>query len=78
MLVDRYEPEAVFARVPEVAQQTNPVLKRLDQLLEDDQLYQQVRADQRRQDREHAHGKQEHLDGRRCAICRQDPAQRRH
>jgi hypothetical protein len=30
MLVDRYTPEDVFARVPEVAQQTDPVLKRLD------------------------------------------------
>jgi transposase, IS5 family len=31
--------------VPEAAEQTDPVLKRLDQLLEDDQLYRQVRAD---------------------------------
>jgi transposase, IS5 family len=45
MLVDRYEPEDVFARVPEVAQQTDPVLKTLDRLLDDDQLYQQVRTD---------------------------------
>src|SRR5438132_10326289 len=45
MLVDRYDPEDVFARVPEVAAQTDPVLKELDRLLEDDQLYQQVRAD---------------------------------
>lgn len=45
MLIDRYEPEDVFARVPEVAEQTDPVLKELDRLLEDDQLYQQVRAD---------------------------------
>lgn len=45
MLVDRSEPEDVFARVPEVAQQTDPVLKTLDRLLEDDQLYQQVRTD---------------------------------
>jgi transposase, IS5 family len=45
MLVDRYEPEDVFARVPEVAAQTDPVLKELDRLLEDDQLYRQVRAD---------------------------------
>jgi len=45
MLVDRYDPEDVFARVPEVATQTDPVLKELDRLLEDDQLYQQVRAD---------------------------------
>lgn len=42
MLVDRITPEDVFARVPEVAHQTDPVLKRLDQLLEDDQLYRQV------------------------------------
>ena len=45
MLVDRYDPEDVFARVPEVAAQTDPVFKRLDQLLEDDQVYRQVRAD---------------------------------
>lgn len=45
MLVDRYQPEDVFARVPEVTAQTDPVLKALDRLLEDDQLYQQVRAD---------------------------------
>jgi hypothetical protein len=32
MLVDRYSPEDVFARVPEVAQQTDAVLKRWDQL----------------------------------------------
>ena len=45
MLVDRYQAEDVFARVPEVAAQTDPVLKALDVLLEDDQLYRQVRAD---------------------------------
>jgi IS5 family transposase len=45
MLIDRYQPEDVFARVPELAAQTDPVLKVLDHLLEDDQLYQQVRAD---------------------------------
>jgi IS5 family transposase len=45
MLVDCYEPEDVFARVPEVAAQTDPVLKELDRLLEDDELYRQVRAD---------------------------------
>jgi hypothetical protein len=33
----------VFARVPEVAAQTDPVLKQLDRLLDDDKLYQQVR-----------------------------------
>ena len=45
MLIDRYPSEDVFARVPEVAAQTDPVLKHLDKLLDDDQLYQQVRAD---------------------------------
>jgi IS5 family transposase len=45
MLIDRYAPEDVFARVPELAEQTDPVLVQLDRLLEDDALYQQVRAD---------------------------------
>jgi transposase, IS5 family len=45
MLVDRYPPEDVFARVPELADQTDPVLVQLDRLLDDDQLYEQVRAD---------------------------------
>jgi IS5 family transposase len=30
MLIDRYPVEEVFARVPEVAAQTDPVLKTLD------------------------------------------------
>jgi transposase, IS5 family len=45
MLIDRYEPEDVFARVPELADQTDPVLVQLDRLLDDDQLYVQVRRD---------------------------------
>jgi transposase, IS5 family len=45
MLIDRYESEDVFARVPELADQTDPVLVQLDRLLEDDQLYGQVRHD---------------------------------
>jgi hypothetical protein len=45
MLIDSYPVEDVFARVPEVAAQTDPVLKTLDTLLEDDQLYQAVRTD---------------------------------
>src|SRR5215472_17064675 len=45
MLVDRYEPEDVFARVPELARQTDPVLVRLDQVLDDEELYHQVRSD---------------------------------
>ncbi len=45
MLVDRYEPEDVFSRVPQMAARIDPVLSKLDQLLDDDALYQQVRAD---------------------------------
>lgn len=45
MLVDRYPYEDVFARVPELAQQTDPVLQQLDRVLEDDQLYRRIRAD---------------------------------
>ncbi len=45
MLVDRYPTEDVFARVPELADQTDPVLIQLDHLLDDDRLYQQVRSD---------------------------------
>src|SRR6266699_457975 len=45
MLIDRYAPEDVFARVPELAGQTDPALNQLDVLLEDDQLFQQVKAD---------------------------------
>jgi IS5 family transposase len=43
--VIHYPPEDVFARVPELADQTAPVLVQLDRLLEDDRLFQQVRAD---------------------------------
>ena len=45
MLVDRYQSEDVFARVPQMAERIDPVLKGLDQLLDDDALYRQVRAD---------------------------------
>jgi transposase, IS5 family len=45
MLIDRYPAEDVFARVPELAGQTDPVLVQLDHVLEDDGLFQQVRAD---------------------------------
>src|SRR6266571_4366263 len=45
MLVDRYQAEDVFARVPRMAQRIDLVLSKLDQLLDDDELYQQVRAD---------------------------------
>jgi IS5 family transposase len=45
MLVDRYEPEDVFARVPELAGQTDPVREQLHHLLDADPLFQQVKAD---------------------------------
>jgi IS5 family transposase len=45
MLIDRYAPVDVFAPVPELAKQTDPELKALDVLLEDDQLFEQVKAD---------------------------------
>src|SRR6266849_8993775 len=45
MLVDRYEAEDVFSRVPRMAERIDGVLSKLDQLLDDDALYQQVRAD---------------------------------
>jgi IS5 family transposase len=45
MLIDCYEREDVFAQVPELAAEIDPVLKHLDTLLDADELYQQVRAD---------------------------------
>ncbi|MBO0795713.1 MAG: transposase [Ktedonobacteraceae bacterium] len=45
MLIDQYAREDVFARVPELAAEIDPVLRHLDSLLDDDRLYQQVRAD---------------------------------
>jgi transposase, IS5 family len=45
MLVDRYSPEDGFARVPELADQTDPVLVHLDRRLDDDQVSARVRAD---------------------------------
>jgi hypothetical protein len=45
MLVDRYEAEDVFAPVPQMAARIDPVLSKLDQLLDDDEPYQRVRAD---------------------------------
>ena len=58
MLIDRYPPEDVFARLPELANQTDPVLIELDHLLDDDSLYQQVRHDlARRYRRTPVHGR---------------------
>src|SRR3989441_730240 len=45
MLVDNYEREDVFAPVPKLAQEIDPVLRKLDGLLDDDGVYQQVRVD---------------------------------
>ncbi|GHO57114.1 ISNCY family transposase [Ktedonobacter robiniae] len=45
MLIERYAEEDVFARVPQVAAQTDPVLRQLDRLLDDDRLFSQVKAD---------------------------------
>src|SRR5579885_1003948 len=45
MLIDSYPVEDVFARALEVATQTDPVLKTLDTLLEDEELYCTVGTD---------------------------------
>src|SRR5260221_3390632 len=50
MLVDRYQAEDVFARVPQMAERIDLVLKELDRLLEDDALYRQRRAHFRKAD----------------------------
>jgi transposase, IS5 family len=45
MLVDCYAREDVFAQVPKLAQEIDPVLRKLNGLLDDDALYHRVRAD---------------------------------
>src|SRR6266852_4114383 len=45
MLIDRYPKEEIFARVPKMTQRIDPVLQQLDRLLDDDEVYQQVRTD---------------------------------
>jgi IS5 family transposase len=45
MLRDRYAPQDLFALVPSAGLALDPVLARLDILLDDDDLYQRVRAD---------------------------------
>jgi IS5 family transposase len=45
MLRDRYAPQDLFALVPTANLALDPVLARLDRLLDDDALYQRVRAD---------------------------------
>jgi IS5 family transposase len=45
MLIDCYPKEDIFARVPKMTERIDPVLQQLDQLLDDDEVYQQVRND---------------------------------
>jgi IS5 family transposase len=45
MLRDRYQPQDLFAQVAALSLKMEPVLARLDQLLDDDTLFQNVRAD---------------------------------
>jgi transposase, IS5 family len=45
MLMDRYPKEEIFARVPKMTQRIDPVLQQLDRLLDDDEVYHQVRND---------------------------------
>jgi len=45
MLRDRYDPMNLFDLVPALSMELDPVLTRLDQLLDDDTLFQAVKAD---------------------------------
>jgi transposase, IS5 family len=45
MLIDRYPKEDIFVRVPKMTQRIDPVLQQLDRLLDDDEVYQQIRND---------------------------------
>ena len=45
MIVDRYDPINLFELVPKLKLEMDPELTQLDQLLEDDVLFQRVRAD---------------------------------
>jgi len=45
MLRERYEPEDIFERVPELALKLDPILAGLDRLLDDDELFNTVKAD---------------------------------
>jgi transposase, IS5 family len=45
MLRDRYAPQDLFALVPKLQLARDPELAQLDQLLDDDALFQRVRAD---------------------------------
>jgi IS5 family transposase len=45
MLRDRYEPMDLFARIPTLCMQMDPVLAQMDTLLDDDVIFQPVKAD---------------------------------
>lgn len=45
MLRDRYEPVDIFAKVPQLSQAMDPVLAQLNHLLDDDAIFQQLKAD---------------------------------
>jgi IS5 family transposase len=45
MLTDRYDPVDLFALVPQLSLRMEPELAQLDRLLEDDVLFQQIKAD---------------------------------
>jgi IS5 family transposase len=45
MRIDRHPQEDIFERVPQMAARIDPILRRLDALLDDGALYQAVRAD---------------------------------
>jgi transposase, IS5 family len=45
MLIDRYPPVALFAFVPKLLCEFEPVLRELDCLLDDDDIVQRVKAD---------------------------------
>ena len=45
MLVERYPPVSLFAFVPKLLCEFEPVLRQLDHLLEDDEILQRIKAD---------------------------------
>jgi IS5 family transposase len=51
MLVDRYPPMNLFAVVPELAAEVDPVLCELDRLLDDEELFRRLKADLARRSR---------------------------
>src|SRR5438105_4298487 len=45
MLRDRYEPVDIFAMVPQLSRAIDPVIAELDELLDADTIFQQLRTD---------------------------------